>query len=354
MKVPFKVMSSAHCEEALQKVERYELQIQNAIDFIKKIESGELDIKFDAEDSENELAKSLLSMQSQMREIAKNEKQRNWATEGLAKFSEILREDKDNLQEFSYNIISNLTKYLNANQGGLFIKNLDQSDNIEYLELQACYAYSKKKYLEKKIALDEGLVGQCYLEEDFIYLTDVPQYYVEITSGLGEATPNAILLFPLKVNDQVYGVIELASFKEFEPFQMDFLQKLGESIASSISSVKIAQETRRLLRESQQQSEELQAQEEELRQNMEEMEATNEEMKRQRKELEEKDVELKKAIAEMEANEQDMQKAEDKNRKVVKDFLMLKKEVKAKDEEISAYYERIKELEYQLGLRQTA
>ena len=361
MKVPFKLMSSAKCEEVLQRLSDYEYQVENAIEFIKKIESGELDFQFSSSDSENELAKSLLSMQAKMREISKKEKQRNWATEGLAKFSDILREDKNDLKEFSYSIISNLVKYLNANQGGLFIKTTNETDDKEYLELQAAYAYNKKKYLDKRIHLDEGLVGQCYLEADFIYMTDVPQSYVEITSGLGEATPNSIILFPLKVNEEVYGVIEMASFRAFEPFQMDFLKKLAENIASAISSVKISQKTKTLLREAQQQSEELQAQEEELRQTMEEIEAANEEMKRQRSKLEEKDAELQKVIAEMEANEQDMQKAEDKNRKIIKDFLMLKKEAKAKDQEmekkdaqLAVYSEKIKELEYKLDSPQSA
>ncbi|SMG29935.1 GAF domain-containing protein [Marivirga sericea] len=361
MKVPIKVLTRARCEEVEQQLKQYGEQIQNAISFIRKVESGELDIQFDSHDSENELAQSLLSMQAKMRRIAKAEQERNWAAEGLAKFSEILREDKNNLQDFSYGIISNLVKYLKANQGGLFIKSLHEEDNKEYLQLQAAYAYTKKKYLEKNVELNEGLVGQCYLEKDFIYMTDVPQDYVEITSGLGEATPSSILLFPLKINEEVFGVIELASFKEFEPYQMDFLKKLGENIASAISSVKIAEKTNKLLFEAQQQSEELQAQEEELRQNMEEIESTNEEMKRQRQELESKDKELKKVIAEMEANELDMQKAEDKNRKIVKDFLLLRKEAKAKDEalevkdnQLSEFCEKIKELESKLNMRKTA
>jgi methyl-accepting chemotaxis protein len=361
MKVPFKILDRSKCEEMVHQLKEYEEQIQNAIEFIKKIESGELDIQFNTGNSDNELAKSLLSMQSKMHKIAKAEQERNWATEGLAKFSNILREDTNNLKEFSSGIINNLVKHLNANQGGLFIKNLNEEEDKEYLELQAAYAYEKKKYLEKNIELDEGLVGQCYLEQDFIYLTDVPQDYVEITSGLGEATPSSILLFPLIVNDEVFGVVELASFKEFEPYQMDFLKKLGENIASAIASVKIAEKTNRLLFEAQQQSEEMRAQEEELRQNMEEIEATNEEMTRQRQELEDKDKELKKVIAEMEANERDMQNAEGKNRKIVKDFLLLRKEAKAKDEaleqkdnQLSELQEKIEELEYQLKIRKTA
>jgi methyl-accepting chemotaxis protein len=361
MKSPYKIMSSARCEEVLEQVQRHGIQVENAIQFIKQIEAGQLEIAFESGESDNELAKALLSMQQKMRQIAQAEKQRNWATEGLAQFSVTLRQDKKDLKDFGNHVISQLVKYLNANQGAFFIKNVDESENTEYLELVATYAYGKKKYLEKKIGLGEGLTGQCCLERDFIYMTDVPKEYVEITSGLGEATPNSILIFPLEVNDEIFGVIELASFKLFEPFQIEFLKKLSESIASAISSVKISEKTNYLLQEAQSQSEELQAQDEELRQNMEEMEATNEEMKRQRLELETKDKELQKVLAEMRANEEDMNKTEDKNRKIVKDFLLLKKEVTineqeslAKDKRILDQQDKIKALNNLLLVRASA
>jgi PAS domain S-box-containing protein len=119
-----------------------------------------------------------------------------------------------------------------------------------------------------------------------IYLTEVPQNYISIKSGLGGANPRSILIVPLVVNDKIEGVIELASFNLFQPFEIEFLQKLGESIASTIASVKINERTKHLLDESQMQSEQMRAQEEEMRQNMEEIAATQEEMQRKNAEME--------------------------------------------------------------------
>jgi PAS domain S-box-containing protein len=103
---------------------------------------------------------------------------------------------------------------------------------------------------------------------------------------LGDANPTSVLIVPLKLNEQIFGVVEIASFTEFRDFEMDFVQKIAESIASTISTVKVNARTQRLLEESQEMTEQMRAQEEEMRQNMEELQATQEEMQRGQSETE--------------------------------------------------------------------
>lgn len=222
----------------------------------------------------------------------KEDEKRQWTSNGIAKFSDILRTHYTDSQLMFDSIISNLVKYVGANQGGLFL--LDGDKGEEQLKLVAMYAYERKKYLTKTVGLGEGVLGQSVLEKSLVYLKEIPANYVTITSGLGGAVPRSLVVVPLLLNDEVYGVIELASFKEFEEFEREFIQRVGESIASSVSTVRVNDRTKTLLEELQQQTEEMKSQEEEMRQNMEELVATQEEMQRKEREYIQRIEELEK------------------------------------------------------------
>lgn len=286
------IKSKDSIKEALKSLKA---NTEKNISFANKIAKGEFNTDFQVKDGDT-LGLSLIEMSKSLKEAAIEEKQRNWAIEGIAKIADILRMNHNNLEELSYNVISHLVKYINANQGGIFILNEDNPDNV-FLELKGCYAYNRKKFIEKKIAVGQGLVGQAYLEKDIIYMTEVPDNYVQITSGLGEANPNSIMIVPLKVEEQVIGVIELASFRKFQKHEEDFLMKVSENIASAIITSKVNHKTNILLRESQELTEQLRAQEEEMRQNMEELQATQESLQRESEEKEKAQNKINKTLA---------------------------------------------------------
>jgi PAS domain S-box-containing protein len=249
--------------------------------FAENIGNGKYDSEFKPLSDGDMLGNALLDMRANLKKVAEEDKRRNWSTSGLAKFGDILRSYNDNFEKLADEIISNLVKYIGANQGALFIiESNEAASEDEYMELAACYAWDKKKFLEKKIYKGEGLSGQAWIEGDVIYLTEVPQDYVSITSGLGEANPRSVLIVPLKLNDEVHGVIEMASFKEYDEFEIEFVERIAESIASTISSVKVNERTQKLLEESTMMTEQMRAQEEEMRQNMEELQATQEKIQR--------------------------------------------------------------------------
>ncbi len=260
---------------------------QRIFRFVEKIRFGKIDAEYKVQGSDDVLGQSILDLRDNLKNNKEEEdkrrnedQQRNWIAEGLAKFGDILRKDTDNLEELSYNLISNLVKYINANQGALLIIE-DEDETDKHLRMTACYAYERRKFADKRIEWGEGIAGAAILEQETIYMTDVPESYVHITSGLGEATPKCLLVVPLKFNDEVHGVIEIGAFHTIEKHIVEFVEKVAESVGSTISNVKINTRTTKLLKESQEQAEALAAQEEQMRQNMEELQATQEEAARQ-------------------------------------------------------------------------
>jgi len=278
----------ADTSQSLHKALKQELdKNQRIFRFVEKIRMGNIDAEYKVQGEDDVLGQSILDLRNNLKKNKeeddrrrKEDQQRNWIAEGLAKFGDILRKDSDNIEELSYNLISNLVKYIHANQGAFFIIE-DEDEADVHLKMTACYAYERRKYADKRLELNEGIIGAAILEQETIYMTDVPESYVNITSGLGKATPGCLLVVPLKVNEEVHGVIEIGAIKPLEKHIVDFVENVAENIASTISNVKINTRTAKLLKESQQQAEVLASQEEQMRQNMEELQATQEEAARQ-------------------------------------------------------------------------
>jgi methyl-accepting chemotaxis protein len=297
--------------------------INEATDFIKKVEKGNMEVALasNALKGENPLSNALRTMSWQIQKIAEEERRRNWATEGMAQFVYILRSNHDDIQVLCDNIISTLVKYVKVQQGGLFVVN-DATLAVEqrYLEMYACYAFNEQQFEQKRIEVGEGLVGQAYLQGTTVLLKEVPEDYYEIVSGLGNSKPKNVLIVPMKVNQSVFGVIELASFFAFEPYQVEFVEKLGENIAATIANVKSNEKTKQLLEDAQTFAEQLRSQEEEMRQNVEELQSTQEEMERRQDELET-------INKQMESNENVLKKAFEKSRDKEKELQSKQKEI---------------------------
>jgi methyl-accepting chemotaxis protein/GAF domain-containing protein len=254
--------------------------LRSTSQFAENIGKGLYDAEFSPLSENDVLGNALIEMRNNLKKVDEEDFVRNWTSEGLTTFADILRKNNDDINRLADAIISELIKKLKANQGGLFIVTKDESTGEEYLKLEACYAWDKKKYLEQKIYLGDGLTGQAWQEQATIYLTEVPNDYITITSGLGKTNPRSILIVPLKANDEVFGVVEIASISELEKYKIEFVERVGESIASTIATAKNTEQTAKLLEESKMLTEQMKAQEEEMIQNMEELRATQEEMER--------------------------------------------------------------------------
>lgn len=274
---------------ALSLVSQLDNRIGEASSLIDNLSRGVTDHLFEPAGKSDRLGQSLQTLRNalvDMREAEDKRKRedeiRNWSVTGIAMFNDILRMHSSGLESLALDVTRNLIQYMHANQGGIFL--IEEEEGTRYLNLVASYAYDRQKFLKKRIEMGEGLAGAVVLEKKTLLLGRIPEDYLEITSGLGGSKPGCLLIVPLMRDEQVLGVIELASFEAFMPHEVEFAEKVAESVSAAMVTVRLHQQTSQFLERFQQQAEEMKAQDEELRQNIEELQATHEQMERLKQE----------------------------------------------------------------------
>ena len=220
-----------------------------------------------------------------LKETTQKNTEQDWLKTNLAKFSSMMQGQK-NLETVSQMIMSQLTPLVSAHHGAFFM--VDSEEQAPILKLTSSYAYRQRKSVSNAFRLGEGLVGQCALEKKTILLTRVPSDYIQISSGLGEASPLNIIVLPVLFEGEVKAVIELASFHPFSAIHQLFLDQLMESIGVVLNMIGANMRTEVLLQQSQSLTSELRSQSKELTVQQDELKRSNSALEKQALELEEK------------------------------------------------------------------
>jgi putative methionine-R-sulfoxide reductase with GAF domain len=240
--IQLKVIDSADEFGAISKNINQHLQsLQNKNQFIRNTS----DLKFDSEpevlSADDELGLSLKKMKTNLIEkdkkeqISKEEKAiQDRHVAGLAEFGGILRHNTEQPELLAYELVSNLVKFLNADVCGIYLLSADNE-----LVPMATYAYNERKIYEKIILPGEGLVGTCALEKTTFYFDNLPDDYIKIISGFGKVKPKTLLITPLVLNREVFGVVEMASLNDFRKADVRFLESLGEDIAATLAFMRV-------------------------------------------------------------------------------------------------------------------
>ena len=231
-----------------------------------------------------------------LRDTTEKNTAQDWLKTNLAKFTRLLQGQRD-LITVSRMILSELAPLVSM-QHGVFYVNDSQNGEPE-LKLLASYAYTERKTLSNRFKAGEGLVGQAALEKQSILLTSVPDDYVQISSGLGEAKPMNIVVMPVLFEGEVKAVIELASFYRFSDIHLTFLNQLTEGIGIVLNTITATMRTEELLKQSQSLAVELQTRQQELTETNYRLEAqartlqaSEERLKQQQEELQQTNEEL--------------------------------------------------------------
>ena len=254
------------------------LELAKKTEYSKQIAAGNPPVDGSPFSPQDELGNALFSLHEKLKhdqeeheKLWEEQLKRNWHYEGLDLFGKLLRSEKESVEELSFILIRELAKYLGASHCSLFLLNEENTGNPQY-DLIASLAFDRRKYLNKTILPGEGLTGTCVNEKETIYLTELPEDYIKIKSGLGESSPRTLLIVPLKLKNNVYGILELASFNRLSPHEISFVEELALNMAAALQDLKNSVNTANSLDNFQKQLSERLRQEEKIYQNIFELE----------------------------------------------------------------------------------
>jgi signal transduction histidine kinase/HAMP domain-containing protein/CheY-like chemotaxis protein len=281
-------------------------QVRAIAEVTSAVASGDLtrSISVEAQGEVAELKDNINAMVQSLRETIRANQQQDWLKTKLAQIAGMMQGHRD-LAVVAELIMDELAPLVGAQHGTFFLSDAVNGDT--QLRLIAGYGLRADKAAPIQYRLGQSLIGQVAKSKRSIVVANLPEGYVTISSGLGEAPPANLAVLPILFEDQVLGVIELASFTSFSPVQTDFLEQLTETLGVNFNTIIANARTDALLDESQRLASELQARSEELQDQQVELQRSNAELEdkaallaAQNRDIETKNAEIEQARQEIE------------------------------------------------------
>ena len=267
------------------------------IEITSKGELSEIAVAF------NKMANALEKHSRIEKQVKEEAEELSWLNTKIAEIATLYPE-VENVQMLANMLITKLVPMVGASYGAFYLMEGGKSD--QYLTRMSSFAFNAFEQERKQFRLGEGLIGQCALLKHPIHINQVPNDYLKIGSGLGEASPKTIMIVPVLFEDQVLGVIEIASFETLTPLQIKLLEEVNNNLGIKINSIINHMKVEQLLQESQALTEELQAQSEELQMQQEELRTTNEKLEEQYESSKQRNFEIQEVSAALEEKAQQL------------------------------------------------
>ncbi|MET8947244.1 HAMP domain-containing protein [Streptomyces sp. NPDC004542] len=287
-------------------------QVRAIAEVASAVAEGDLtrSITVDASGEVAELKDNINSMVESLRETTRANQEQDWLKTNLARISGLMQGHRE-LPVVAELIMDELVPLVSAQYGAFYLA--DDGDRGPELRLVGSYGRPEEDPRPTRIPFGRSLVGQAARSRRTIAVDDLPAGYVTISSGLGQIEPSALMLLPIVFEDQVLGVIELASVSAFAQIHRDFLQMLMETIGVNVNTIVANARTDELLGESQRLTSELQARSAELQARQEELQSSNAELEEkaslladQNRDIEAKNLQIEQARQELEARAQQL------------------------------------------------
>ncbi len=277
-------------DNILQKFHKTFVKIR---DLNREIESYRYDDVLDTLPQSNKFQQSYNNMLDTLRKIAQSENDRktkeeteNWISQGIAAINEAMRIGSNKVDVLAENILMTLVRYTKAILGGLYIYSKEADG--EYLTLNAAVSMNQKKAVKIKIQKGVGLVGTCAVEKMPIFLNKLPDDYINVFSGLGKSKPRTLAILPMLYDNELIAIIEIAFISELKPHEMELLNVISPTIASSLVTVRINEQTEQLMKQFRSQADTLAQNEKQMTENIEKLK--EEQNRSQQRELEMKGI----------------------------------------------------------------
>lgn len=266
---------------------------KNFSEIAAAIGKGDYSVPIKIRSEQDTLGIALDNMKNDLQKLSNENEKTTWLLKGNSELNDKIRGEKD-IYNLAQDAIIQIATYLNAQIGAIYINEGDR------LNLIGSYAFPHRKNNTNSFKPGQGLIGQAALEKKSILFREVPAEYICIQSGLGNAVPNTILIFPFLYEGEVKGVLEIGTVHDFTDIDIKLLEMVSENLAISINAAQSRTQLKDLLEETQRQSEELQAQQEELKQSNEELMEKTELLERSEAELKTQQEELQQTNEELE------------------------------------------------------
>ncbi|MBV1876247.1 MAG: CHASE3 domain-containing protein [Pseudomonadales bacterium] len=305
--------------------------LRNTAQIAKRIAEGDYSFDIVSQGRNDELGLSLQTMtevwtanQKSLEQERATLRQQEWIKSNYATLIEKIQSCTD-IQDLAETLLSNLVPMLGAHLGLFYERRNNPTEN---LTLIASYAFSQRKHLANQFVLGEGLVGQCALEKELIFLSNVPSDYVQVSSGSGDAVPKQLVVFPIIFEKQLIAVVEIGSTTNFTVQHEALIELMQNNVGVIINNIQSRLRTETLLQQSQEQGNELKRQQEELQ-------AANENLEEQTQQLRNSEETLKQQSEELAASNEELREKQVLLKKQKSTVEAAKREVDLKANELA-------------------
>jgi len=227
-----------------------QLELTNrSIEFAKAIGAGQYDENFELDSEEDTLGKALLQMQEGLKKAAENTQKERFVAKGMEDLNHVMQFADLSAAQLADKALQVIAKHLDVHLAAIYLSQVgDETPREEKeLEIVACYALNRKKFIRSTIAAGEGLPGQTFLEGEQLIVHNLPKDYHKIESGIGKAQPAYAAFYPLAFEKEIIGVLEVAALEALDNAAERFLEEATQLLAFRLISIQRNEEMKQLL-----------------------------------------------------------------------------------------------------------